>query len=90
MPGDVSLSDRKCLNGGHEWVNNKILDLELNRASILLYLYLILKLILKTKKPQLLTFSSFIISIFHIKIDIEDNKATTPHLLLIYYIDISY
>ena len=29
MPRDVSLSDSKCWNGGHEWVNDpKLLDIE--------------------------------------------------------------
>ena len=34
MPRDVSLSNSKCWNGGHEWVNNKNYDGDVQSDSV--------------------------------------------------------
>ena len=33
MPRDVSLSDSKCWNGGHEWVNNSCVYSQVSMAG---------------------------------------------------------
>ena len=55
MPRDVSLSDRKCWNGGHEWVNSSArFKLSVPEKSHNVYLCLIQAKLTLVKMKELL------------------------------------